>query len=129
MITEIDPALAHAYRWKQHRLLISMEITTWETREANGDKFPGESCVFFSEDGGESWTELYVLGMSGGRNAKFSAHVLNPKHGTTCAMEGAGGELEYMKHTYELITDEQTNFHDVTRLTDADRLRISNVYY
>jgi hypothetical protein len=127
MITEIDPALAHVYRRGQHRLLISMEITTWEARRTSGEAFPGESCVFFSEDGGKSWTELYLLSMTGDRCAKFSALVLNLEHETTSMVKGAGGELKYVGHHYELVTDERTNFRDVTRLTDVDRLRISNV--
>lgn len=126
MITEINPALAHPYRCGKRRLLITMDVTTWETRLDGGVKYPGEGCIFFSEDGGVNWSEFYLLGFIGDRCGRFWALVLNPAHSIPRMVSGTGGKVTFAKNTYELVTDEQVNFANVTRFTTNDRIRVGD---
>lgn len=130
MITEVNVPHAHAYRQEangQFRLLVTEGVTTWRKRlNDSEDNFPGESCVFYSEDGGESWSEFYLLGFIGDRCGRFWAYVLSPVHGIPRIISGVGGEVKFVGRTYELITDEKTNFTNVTRLGDNGRLLVGD---
>jgi hypothetical protein len=130
MVTRINPPHPHVYRRiddKRCRLLISQEVNSWEARLVKlGDEFPGANCVFFSEDGGTSWNEFYLLSFLGNRSAEFSAFVLNPRHGIPRIINGAGGEVEFVNRDYELVDDEKLSFTNVTYLDANDRLRIGD---
>jgi hypothetical protein len=130
MIIEINPATAHTYGQRvdgRFRLLVTEEVTTWEDRLGNDEeKFPGEGCVFFSEDGGTSWSEFYLLGFIGDRCDRFWAYVLNTAHGIPRIISGVGGEVKFAGRTYELITDEKTSVANVRRLDAKDRLMVGD---
>lgn len=119
-----DPAQAHVYgHGRYRRLLIAEEVTTWAARLEAGHEYPGRNCVFLSNNQGTTWQELYLLSVIGKRSETFHALVLGTG-GTPHMICGSADDVQFMRQSYQLVTDEPLNLNKAVYLTRKELVRV-----